>query len=252
MILLMLGNLTFIGALMVSASALSAPDIARSIVERGIKAQGGEAQIAKLRIMRIKVEGVAVLIPGQPGIPFSLEDIWRMPDRYKSSSEFQMPGRKISQTQAIVGDTGWIQMTGPPQDLPPEAVAEMKEQKYAEDLDRCGFLAVPGVELSAIDPTSVDGKPAEGVLIKSKGHREVKLYFDRESGLLVKREHRLLDPSLDKEVLQEVFFSDYQEQDGLKHYRKIIVLRDGKKVFDAVVIELEFFKTLGEKVFAKP
>jgi hypothetical protein len=128
----------------------------------------------------------------------------------------------------------------------------MKEQKYAEDLDRFAFLKERGVELSSLDEIRVEGKPAVGVLVKSKGHRDVKLYFDTASGLLVKREYPLLDPASGKEVLQEVVFRDYQETDGLKHYKKILAFRDGKKVFDAKVIEIEFFDKLDEKVFAKP
>ena len=243
---------TILCVLVFSASGVFAQDNARAIVEKAIQAQEGEAQIAKLRRMRIKAEGTAALVPGQPDLPFTIEDTWQMPDRYKSSSTFQITGQKYAQIQVIDGDKGWIQMNGQTLDLPKEAVAEMKEQKYAEDLDRLAFLKETGVELSAIDSIRVEGKTAAGVLLKSKEHRDVKLYFDTTSGVLVKREHRLLDPASGKVVLQEVIFSDYQEKDGLKHYKKIIGFRDGKKVFDATVTEMEFFDKLDEKIFAKP
>jgi hypothetical protein len=238
--------------LFVSPPAASAQDGARAIVEKAIQAQGGEAKIAKLRTMRIKVEGTTDLVPGQPHLPFTLEDTWQMPNRYKTSSTFQLQDKKYTQTQVIDGDKGWIQSDGQTQDLPKEAVTEMKEQKYAEDLDRLGFLKEKGIELSALDEIKVDGKPAVGVLVKSKGHRDVKLYFDNASGLLVKRDQQVLDPSSGKEVRQEVIFSDYQEKDGLKHYKKIVALRDGKMVIDARVTEVEFFDKLEAKVFAKP
>ena len=134
--------------LVFSASVVFAQDEARAIVEKAIQAQGGEAKVAKLRIMRIKAEGTAALVPGQPDLPFTIEDTWQMPGRYKSSSTFQIMGKKVAQTQVIDGDKGWIHMNGQTQDLPREAVAEMKEQKYAEDLDRCAFLEERGIELS--------------------------------------------------------------------------------------------------------
>src|SRR5438445_725224 len=81
---------------------------------------------------------------------------------------------------------------------------------------RLGFVKEKGVELSSLAETKVDGKPAVGVVVKSKGHRDVKLYFDKASGLLVKREHPVVDPSTGKEVVQEVLFRDYQDKDGLK------------------------------------
>ncbi len=243
---------TILSVLVFSASLGFAQNKARAIIEKAIQAQGGETRVAKLRTMRIKVEGTAALAPGQPDVPFTIEDVWQMPQRYKTSSTFQFQDQKFTQIQAIDGGKGWVQANGQTQDMPKEALDEMKEQKYAEDLDRLAFLTEKEVEISTVDPIEVDGKPAIGVLVKPKGHRDVKLYFDKTSGLLVKREHRLLDPSSGKEVLQEVVFSDYQEKDGLKHYRKIVAFRDRKKVIDAKVTEIAFFDKLDEKVFAKP
>ncbi len=227
-------------------------DKAREIVERAIVAQGGKSKIAKLRCMRIKVEGTTDFVPGHPNLPFTIEDMWQMPDRYKTSSTIQFNGEKHVQTEVINGSAGWSQLDGVSMDLPKEALAEMKEQKYAEDFDRFGFLKDKNVELSTVADITVNGKPAAGILIKSKGHRDVKLYFDKATGLLVKREHRLPDTSPGRLVLQEVLFSDYQDKDGLKHYRKLVLYRDGKKVVDARVTEIEFFDKLDAKAFAKP
>jgi hypothetical protein len=238
--------------LIFSASLLLAQDKARAIIEKAIQAQGGITNIAKLRTMQIEVEGTAVLSPGEPEIPVRLVDVWQMPDRYKTSAVFQTADGKVNQTQAIIGNKAWIELNGEVQDLPAEAVSEMKQQKYAEDLDRLGFIDEAGFQLSVMHSIEVNGKPAVGVGIKSKGHRHVTLYFDIDSGLLVKREQTLLDPSLGKEVLQEVIFSDYREQDGLKHYRQILALRDGKKMVQAKVTKLLFFDKLDDKVFAKP
>jgi hypothetical protein len=239
-------------SLLICVSAAFGQGNPRTIIERAIHAQGGEAKIAKLRAMRIKVEGTTDLIPGQPNFPITVEDIWKMPGRYKSTSSFQLMGNAVTQIQTIDGDTGWAQFNGQTQDLPREAFTEMKEQKYAEDLDRLSFLNQKGIELSALDEIKVDGKLAVGVRVKSKGHRDVKLYFDKSGGLLVKRQHNVLDPASGKEVSQEVLFSDFQDKDGIQHYRKIVASRDGKKMFEGKVTELEFFDKLEDKVFARP
>jgi hypothetical protein len=227
-------------------------DAARGVVEKAVKAQGGADRVAKLRVMRIKAEGTMDLAPGQPAIPFVIEDWWQMPDQYKTTSSFELGGKKVSQTQALVGETGWIQSDGVTVDMPKEAVAEMREQKYAEDLDRLNFLNDKGIDLTALGESKVVSRAAIGVLVKSNGHRDVKLWFDKENGLLVKREHRVIDGAAGKEVTQEVVFSDYRETDGVKHYRALTAYRDGKKVIEAKVGELEFFDKLDQKVFAKP
>lgn len=208
--------------------------------------------VAKLRTMRIKAEGTTDSVPGQPNLPLTVEDTWQMPNQYKAQSSVQVMGRTFKQTQVIDGDKGWIQTDGQVQDMSKDALAEMKEQKFAEDLDRLGFLSGKGIEISVLDEINVEGKPAVGVLVKAKGHRDTQLYFDKASGLLVKRGQGVLDPSSGKEVRQEVIFSDYQEKDGLKHYRKIAAFRDGKKLFDGRVTAVEFFEKLDTKVFAKP
>jgi hypothetical protein len=239
-------------SLLVCATLACAEEKPKAIIARAIEAQGGKAKVAKLRTMRIKAEGTLVPAPDQPAIEFTVEDTWRMPNQYKSTSTFAVKGKKITQVQTIDGESGWSQIGGEAHDLPKEDLAEMKEQKYAEDLDRLGFLEDKAVEMSVLDEIKVDGKPAVGVLLKSKGHRDVKLFFDKASGLLVKREQRILDPDSKKEIAQEVVFGDYEEKDGLKHYKKITAYRDGKKFIEAKVTEIEFFDKLDDKVFAKP
>ena len=237
---------------LLSPVAMASDDAVRGVVEKAIKAQGGADKVAKLRAMRIKAEGTINLVPDQPVIRFVIEDWWQMPDQYKTTSRFELGGKKVNQTQALDRENGWIQFDGMTQDMPKEAVAEMREQKYAEDLDRLGFLKDKGIDLTALGESKVDGRAAVGVLIKSKGHRDVKLWFDKESGLLVRRDHRVLDSGTGKEVPQEVVFSDYRETDGVKHYRTLTAYRDGKKIIDAKVREIEFFDMLDKKVFAKP
>jgi hypothetical protein len=245
----------FVAPLTVAAFFSSAPaadDVARAVIEKAIKAQGGAAKVAKLRVMRIKVEGTMTLAAGQPAVSFVIEDWWQMPDRYKTTSRFDLGGKKVSQTQALDGETGWMQLDGVAQDLPKEAVAEMREQKYAEDLDRLGFLADRGVDVSSAGGAKVGGRDAVGVVVKSNGHRPVTLYFDKETGLLAKREHKVADGATGKDVTQEVVFGDYREADGLKHYHTLTAYRDGKKWVEAKVVELEFFDKPDKKVFAKP
>jgi hypothetical protein len=231
---------------------MASDDAAGFVVEKAIKAQGGADKVAKLRVMRIKVEGTMSLVPGQPAVPFILEDWWQMPDQYKTTSRFELGGKKVTQTQGLDGETGWLQTDGVTIDMPKKSVAEMREQKYAEDLDRLGFRDNKAIGLTALGESKVGGQTAVGVLIKSKGHRDVKLWFDKQSGLLVKREQRVLDGGTGKEVAQEVVFGDYREVGGVKHYHTLTAYRDGKKVIEATALEIEFFDKLNKNVFAKP
>jgi len=245
-------RLLSLAVLFICTPALLADDKARVLVENAIKAHGGEVAVAKLRSMRIKAEGTMEVVGGQPATAFTIEDIWQIPDKYRTTFNYTAMGKKVNQTQVIDGDTGWMAVNGQALAMPKAAVAEMREQKYAEDLDRLGFLKDKDVELSLLDEVKVNGKPAAGIRVKSKAHREVKLYFDKASGLLAKREHPVLDPATSKEVTQEVVFADYEDKDGVKHYKTITAYRAGKKIIDAKVTAIEFLDKVDPKLFAKP
>jgi hypothetical protein len=106
--------------------------------------------------------------------------------------------------------------------------------------------------VSALPEAKVGDRPAVGVLVQAKGHRDVKLYFDKESGLLVKREQSVLDPMSGKQVVQEVTFADYKEKDGVKVAHTLAMSRAGQKLIEAKVTEFEFLDKPDPKLFTKP
>lgn len=237
--------------LLTPATNLCADDKAVATIDKAIAAQGGHEKVAKLRSMRIAVSGRGVLVLGADPMPVEIEDAWQMPGRYKSTTRFTYNGTPVSSTQVIDGDAGWITINGQTQPMPEAAMAEMKEQKYAEDLDRLLDLKGKTYTLTSTEGPRVDDRPTVGVKVASKGHRDVTLYFDAATGLLVKRQQQVLDDA-GKLVGQEVVFSDYQEKDGVKHWHKIILYRDGKKIVEAAVTKLEFVEKFDEREFVKP
>jgi hypothetical protein len=223
---------------------------ARKVVEKGIAAHGGEAAVAKLRSMRIKAVGTAELVPGQK-TPITVEDIWSMPDKYKSTSTVRLLDKEDNQTQVIDGDKGWIMENGMVRDLPKEALTEMKEQKYGEDFDRLEFLKRPEIRLSLSD-SAVLKEPVSVVTVHSPGHRDVALSFSKKTGLLIRRSHPVLDPASGSEIKQDVIFSYFAAKDGVMHYRKIMAYRNDKLLIDANITEIEFLPKIDEKTFARP
>jgi hypothetical protein len=239
------------GVLCVTCGAVLAQDDPMAIIDKAIEAQGGEAAVAKMATMRVKVSCKGAVIPGQGEISFTLEDTWQMPGQYRTTTSLKLQGRQFTQTQVIDGDQCWANTNGQTMPLPPAGVLEIKEQKYAQDVGRLLVLKEDGYSLSVLPEVDIDGRPAVGVKVTSEGHRDVTLYFDSESGLLVKRQEPVQDQT-GKTISQEVFFRDYEEKDGLKHFMKIIAHREGKKWVEGEVTELEFFDKLPDAVFAQP
>jgi hypothetical protein len=235
--------------LLLGAAHAQAQGEAKAIVKKAIKAQGGEAKVAKLKVMKIKVKGKGTF-PGMGETEFVIEDSWQMPARYKSVVRLKAKGQDFETVQVVNGEKGWASVNGMVQPLRKEDMAEFKEQKYAEDLERLGFLGKKGLTISLVKESTFAGKPAVGVKITSKGHREVTLYFDKAKGLLIGRKHVILEGG--KEIVQEVSYGGFKAHDGLKHYTRIVVKRAGKKFVEGQVVEIKFFDKLDEKEFAQP
>ena len=105
--------------------------------------------------------------------------------------------------------------------------------------------------LAPLGEVNIDKRPARGVWVSSKGHRDVNLYFDKETGLLVKTETRVKDDN-DQEVTEETFLGDYKEVQGTKQATKLTVKRDGELYLESEVTDYRLAEKLDDRVFAKP
>ena len=87
-----------------------------------------------------------------------------------------------------------------------------------------------------------------GVKVSSKKHRDLKMFFDKETGLLVKTEHTLEDGG--KELVQEEYYSEFKETDGYKRPTKLLVFRKGKKLLVKMTRLTDEFKRRTDKLEA--
>jgi hypothetical protein len=107
-------------------------------------------------------------------------------------------------------------------------------------------------ELSGLGETKVLDKPAVGIRVSRRGHKDINLYFDKDSGLLVKFDHRTMDFKTMQEVSVEHIVAEYQDKDGLKEPKKGIVNRDGKRFIEAEVVEVKYLDNIDDTQFSRP
>jgi hypothetical protein len=223
---------------------------AKAVIDQAIKAHGGPAKIARLKVARIKLQGV--MLEGGKEIPLTLEDAWQLPGHYRTQTQVEMNGTKMTRIITVNGDKGWTSVNGSVQDMDHAAIAEMKEQVYSESFDKLfPLLDLSAYQVSVLPDSEVNRQKVKGVRILSAGHRAVSLYFDAATGLLAKRAEKMQGGN-GREVLREVVFSDYQELDGLKQAMKLTAFYDGKKIIEGKVTELKFFDKQEPSEFAKP
>ena len=111
-------------------------------------------------------------------------------------------------------------------------------------------LKDPAYAVAPQGEQKVDGKDAVGLTVNHKDHPGVSVAFDKETGLPVKSECRITDPS-GKEITVEFFYSDFREVSGVKHPMKITLKADGGE-FGVEISEIQPKDKVDESEFAKP
>jgi hypothetical protein len=163
-------------------------------------------------------------------------------------------GKKMDIVQIYSGDKGWALQNGTAVNLPAEALEEAREEMWDAWVSQLyPLLSDAEFSLSPLEAIKVGGHAAVGVKVAHKGHRELRLYFDKETGLLTRSESTRKD--LQKggsEVKQETDFSDYRELQGLKVAHKVSIRRDGQKYIEGEVTEMKLSEKLDDQLFAKP
>src|SRR5262249_1135236 len=150
----------------------------------------------------------------------------------RATYEMEIMGQKFSQIIVVNGDQGWIKINNDVKEMDKEMLAEQKEQLF---LQFTCYLMPLGLkskqfELSPLGESDIDKRKALGIRAASKGHRDINLYFDKETSRLLKAEYRVKDIlglQGGKEVTQEVIPSDYKEVDGIKQPMKVVINWDG-------------------------
>jgi hypothetical protein len=241
-----------VSGLMLAAAAPARADdgaAARALVDRAVQAHGGGAKLAKLPAVTGKLKGtfhglgVAAAFTGE----FAAQG----PDRQKFVIEAEVGDEKFRLVHVLNRDKGWVKINDDTEELDKEDLAEAKEEAYGEWVATLVPLKGKAFRLAPLGEVNFDKRPALGVRVSSKGHRDVNLYFDKKTGLLVKTETRVKDDN-DQEVTEETFLSNYKEVQGTQQATKLTVKRDGKLYLESEVTDYQLAEKLDDGVFAKP
>jgi hypothetical protein len=239
----------FLLAVAVPARADDAAD-ARALVEKAVKAHGGQEKLEKLPAVTLTMKGKVHVM--EQVFPFSGEIITVGEDKLKLDIEIEAGGMKLRIVNVLAGHKGWNKMGDKTDELDKDKLAEIHAQAYSGWVSTLAPLKDKRFTLATIGEMKIDNKPALGVKVTSKGRRDVDLYFDKETGMLVKTETRVKDDASGQEVTEENFPSGYKEVQGIKHAMKFIVKRDGKLFLEGEATECHLAEKLDASVFAKP
>jgi hypothetical protein len=229
---------------------LTAQD-AKPLLDKAITAAGGEANLKKYPALVLKGKGKYFQMGNEAA--FTAEQYSQGADQTRSVTELLGEKVKIVSIRVVNKDKGWSKDND-------QAAVALDKNELAEDLESAYFnyittlapLRSKEFKLIPLAGENVDGKPALGLLISHKGHRDVKLWFDKESSLLVKSERRIKDADSGKESQEEILFGGYKDVSGIKVASKFTVKSNGKTAMEVEMTEIKPAEKLDPKLFDRP
>jgi hypothetical protein len=227
---------------------LHAQEETRAVIEKAIKASGGAELLANRKASQTKSKGTLEVM-GQT-LAFTQEVSALLPDKAKEVMHLEVMGQNIDIVTVMNGANVRITAAGNEVPLNDSIRQAIKEQKHMAEVVRLlPLLKDKGFELSPIGEVQVAGKPAVGVRVSKKGAKDVSLFFDKTSGLMVKVEHRATDANSGQEVAEERIVLEYQQVAGAPAAKKVLMNRDGKKFMEVEILEIKFPDTIDENEF---
>lgn len=239
-----------VGLLLGLACHARAGDEALAIVEKAMKAHLGGQKEKKRLAYQGKNKGT--LFIGGMELEFTQNMSIQSPDKFKEVMEMTVNNQRVLVTTVFNGKEGWVKANDMDIKVDDDMLKEFKEAAYAMGLGQMSAFKDKSIKLSLIGEVQVNGKPAVGVTVSKEGKRDIAMYFDKATGLTAKIERRARDFMSGQEVNEERIITEYQDVEGRKMPKKVVVNRDGNKLLEAEVVELRFVERLDDSEFARP
>ena len=244
-------TLQFVGscvswALLVNIAYSGDLDEPKAMIDRAIRAGGGAEKIGKFRAMSFKATAKFT----DDGV-----DEVHITGVLQDAEHFRVvQGAKFQDIVVINGNKAWIKATGDAKatELLVKDIGELANFFHAVCMpDLLGALKQKPYTLTGHAEDKVNGKPAVGLRVKHAKHEEVLLFFEKETGLPIKTKVSI-NSGTDAKRTYEFFFRDYKEFQGVKHFTKIEMHHDGKRMGEYHINELKLLEKTEPGAFDRP
>ncbi len=244
-------SLSAVVLFVLAPAARAADDNPKDILAKAIKAHGGEEYLTKNKAAQLKTKG-KLNIPGVGEVEFTQETSYMIPDKFKDTMEFKVMGQNVSVFTLINGDKVTLEVNGKAVDAGDKVKEAMKEIGQVMEVGRLVPLKDKKYELSIIGEDKVEGKKVIGIRVSTKGKKDVNVYFNKETGLIAKVEHRTPDPATGKEINEERIITEYGKgKNGVPQPKQIVIKHDGKQFLEAEVLEITMLEKIDDGEFKK-
>lgn len=248
-------GLTFL-ALVLWVSAARADDgMAWAVIEQAIQAHGGEAALGKWPVVTVKTKGIFHGYEKTPVFFFTGETTTCGVDRYRSVIDGELNKEKFRIVNVLNGRQGWIQLAGEQKQettvCSPAQIAEFQERGYEARICTLLPLRDRAFTLTLAGEQKVGEGPAIAIRVANKGRRDVTLFFDKETHLLVKTEARgTAGTGIEGKV--ETLLGQHKDFDGMKRPTTWAVYYNGRSLISDWLLDYEMSEQPKAGMFDRP
>jgi hypothetical protein len=246
-----LGGLLSVGLLFIVPIRTAGADATepKDVIGRAIVAAGGKEKLAGARGYSWKGRGKS-LDSVERG-EFTDEWLYQFPSRARYAM-VELTGFKRTIISVLNGDKAWVCVNGSTYDMAPDWVREYQERTHVAWVATLIPLSDPAFTLDALGEKRVQGQQAIGVRVSFKNRRDVSLYFDKQTGLLLTVETRHKNPDTGAEHIDELVYREFQEVNGVKRPLRTSFFRDGKLTDEGEIHDFKVLDRIDNDRFAKP
>lgn len=181
------------------------------------------------------------------------QEVWvQQPGKFKEVMDLNVNNVALKTQTVFNGKEGWIKVNDKDIPVKDELLEEFQDMAYMMSLGQLAGFKDKNLKFSLLGEVQVNGKPAVGVKISKEGKKDVDLYFDKATGLMAKTQRRARDFMSGQEVTEERVILEYQDVGDRKIAKRAEVLRDGKKLLTAQILEARVLEKHDDSEFAKP
>jgi hypothetical protein len=249
-----------------AAPAKDGQEEAEAILNKAVKAHGGEDKLTKLNTFVVKscekttVSGVETQ---------SIESITshEFPDKKRYEYKAQARGIKRVQegVQVFNGEHAWSFTNAKTFELPNDHVTHFRRYPFhGFPVRLLPLLKGKDYKLTLVGNAKVEERTATVIMASREGAVDMKYFFDKDSGLLLKQEY-LYTRSEDsgepqrascddpKAMKVQIFYEEYKEVGGIKYPSKTRTIRhETGAIAVEEITEFRIVDKFDEKTFAKP
>lgn len=240
-------------ALLVHVSMASAKDqkAAEALIQKSIKARGMMLE-KPVTAQSWKLTGKFHL--GGQAMPFKGEAMYQVPNQFRMNIEMDFGGQQMKMQIGVNGDSAFQAANDQVEDVQDKKKEYMMHQAYMfEVMSMYPLLSDKSFALDVGPDDKVNNQTVKTVVVKKKGHPDITLGFDEQSGLMVKLTTTVLDEFKGwAETKEDIYFENYRSVDGLQWFGKIRIMRDGEMMIEEELTDQKIHKSIDAKQFAKP